>query len=86
MFIVSKRKDEKPKLANQGELEAARTDQPFNPNFNPCPYNELHSDGTIAICKLKRDHEGNHELVPANGNGATQVTYTFTFRVGPGPQ
>lgn len=78
-FFLAPKKEEKRKLANQGELEIARTDQPKSDTPILCPYNELHSDGTIVACKLPVGHEGNHELVVSGG----QVTYTFTFHLSP---
>lgn len=77
-FFLASGKEEKKKLVNQGELETARTGQPKSNTLN-CPYNELHPDGTLVVCKLPVGHTGNHELVPIGG----QVTYTFTFHLGP---
>jgi len=79
---------EEQKLANRDKLEAARKENSEeNKSMLGCPYNELHPDGSIATCKLLFGHTGNHELVETVAVGATgtgQVTYSFTFRVGPG--
>lgn len=79
-----KKAEEKPKLANQGQLEAARSDQPQLPQASSlCDYNELHTDGTIAACKLPKGHMGNHDLLVTTGSQTGNITWSITFHVGP---
>lgn len=81
--------EKKPKLANQKQLEIARSGQTQGAaTAATCPYNEMHPETLSGlICTLEAGHTGQHQLQPISTTPtSTALTWSFTFYVNPDNQ